>query len=69
MGVITEQTGALSFMGTANANVAKMVIDDINAAGGLLGRPVELYLEDSATTDERRPRPRPPSSCRRTRWT
>jgi branched-chain amino acid transport system substrate-binding protein len=28
-----------------------MVIDDINADGGLLGRPVELYLEDSATTD------------------
>ena len=38
-------------MGTANANVAEMVIDDINAAGGLLGRRVDLYLEDSATTD------------------
>src|SRR6202000_2967456 len=24
---------------------------DINAAGGLLGRPVELHLEDSETTD------------------
>ena len=32
VGVITDQTGALSFMGIANANVAKMVIDDINAA-------------------------------------
>jgi branched-chain amino acid transport system substrate-binding protein len=51
VGVITDQTGALSFMGTANANVAKMVIDDINAKGGLLGRKIELYLEDSATTD------------------
>ena len=51
VGVITDVTGALSFMGTANANVAEMVIDDINAAGGLLGRPVELYLEDSATAD------------------
>ena len=51
VGVITDQTGALSFMGIANANVAKMVIDDINAKGGLLGRPVDLYLEDSATTD------------------
>jgi branched-chain amino acid transport system substrate-binding protein len=51
VGVITDQTGALSFMGIANANVAKMVIDDINAQGGLLGRQVELYLEDSATTD------------------
>src|SRR3954467_8080473 len=51
IGLITDQTGALSFMGIANANVARMVIDDINAAGGLLGRKVELYLEDSKTTD------------------
>ncbi len=49
--VITDQTGALSFMGIANANVAKMVIEDINAGGGLLGRPVELFIEDSATDD------------------
>ena len=28
-----------------------MVIDDINAKGGLLGRQIDLYLEDSATTD------------------
>ncbi len=52
VGVITDQTGALSFMGIANANVARMVIDDINARGGLLGRQVELCLEDSATMDD-----------------
>src|SRR3954452_13987650 len=51
VGVITDQTGPLSFMGIANANVAKMVIDDINAAGGLLGRRLDLHLEDSETTD------------------
>ena len=51
MGVITDQTGALSVMGIANANVARMVINDINAKGGLLGRQIDLYLEDSATTD------------------
>jgi branched-chain amino acid transport system substrate-binding protein len=51
VGVITDQTGPLSFMGIANANVARMVIDDINANGGLLGRRVDLYLEDSETTD------------------
>jgi branched-chain amino acid transport system substrate-binding protein len=38
-------------MGIANANVATMVIDDINADGGLLGRRIELHLEDSATVD------------------
>jgi branched-chain amino acid transport system substrate-binding protein len=52
VGLITDQSGALSFMGIANANVARMVIEDINAAGGLLGRPVELFIEDSATDDE-----------------
>lgn len=52
VGVITDQTGPLSFMGAANANVATMVVDDINAAGGLLGRRLALYLEDSETTDE-----------------
>jgi len=51
VGVITDQTGPLSFLGIANANVAKMVINDINAKGGLLGRQIDLYLEDSATTD------------------
>ena len=36
----------------ANANVARMVIGDINAKGGLLGRQLELCLEDGATDDD-----------------
>jgi branched-chain amino acid transport system substrate-binding protein len=28
-----------------------MVVGDLNAKGGLLGRTIELYLEDGATTD------------------
>src|SRR5438270_8143744 len=51
VGLVTDKTGSLSFMGIANVNVAKMVIDDINVRGGLLGRPVELFVEDSATDD------------------
>lgn len=51
VGVITDMTGSLSSFGIANANVAKMVIDDINAQGGLLGRKIALYLEDSESTD------------------
>ena len=51
VGVIADQTGPLSFIGIANANVARMVIGDINAKGGLLGRSVELILEDSETND------------------
>ncbi|HMC95083.1 MAG TPA: substrate-binding protein, partial [Polyangia bacterium] len=51
VGVIADKTGPLSFAGIANANVAKMVIDDINAKGGLLGRQIDLYVEDGATID------------------
>src|SRR5215212_38106 len=51
VGVIADQTGPLSFVGLANANVARMVIGDINAKGGLLGREVKLCLEDSETSD------------------
>jgi urea transport system substrate-binding protein len=51
VGVIADQTGPLSIIGRANANVARMVVGDINAKGGLLGRQLELHLEDSATDD------------------
>jgi ABC-type branched-subunit amino acid transport system substrate-binding protein len=51
VGVIADQTGPLSFVGAANANVARMVIGDIDARGGLLGRRLELLLEDGATDD------------------
>jgi len=52
VGVITDLTGPLSFMGIANANVADMVVQDINDSGGLLGRPLRLIVEDSATDDD-----------------
>ncbi|MFO1151196.1 MAG: substrate-binding protein [Alsobacter sp.] len=51
VGLIADQTGPLSFVGVANANVARMVVDELNEAGGLLGRPVELIVEDGATID------------------
>jgi len=51
VGLIADQTGPLSFVGLANVNVARMVIGDVNAKGGLLGRHVDLCIEDSATDD------------------
>ncbi len=51
VGVIAELTGAISFMGIADANVCRMVVEDMNEAGGLLGRPVELIIEDGRTED------------------
>lgn len=51
VGVIADQTGALSAMGSAQANTAKLVVDEINASGGVLGRQLELLVEDSASDD------------------
>jgi ABC-type branched-subunit amino acid transport system substrate-binding protein len=52
LGVVADLTGPMSFMGIADANVARMVVDEINVAGGLLGRRIELHIEDSETTDD-----------------
>jgi ABC-type branched-subunit amino acid transport system substrate-binding protein len=51
VGMIAELTGPLAFMGLANANVATMTVEDINASGGLLGRRLDLIIEDGATND------------------
>jgi branched-chain amino acid transport system substrate-binding protein len=52
VGLIADLTGPLSFVGLANANVARMVVDELNAGGGLLGRRLDLRVEDSATDDD-----------------
>jgi len=49
VGVVTDLTGAIGYAGKANANIAKMVVDDLNAGGGLLGRKVALVVVDSAS--------------------
>jgi ABC-type branched-subunit amino acid transport system substrate-binding protein len=52
IGVIADRTGDLSIMGGAQVNVATLVVEEINVSGGLLGRRIELIIEDSATDDE-----------------
>jgi ABC-type branched-subunit amino acid transport system substrate-binding protein len=51
VGIATDLTGAIAYEGTANANVAKMVVEDINSAGGILGRPIELLIVDTASDE------------------
>jgi branched-chain amino acid transport system substrate-binding protein len=51
VGIATDLTGAIGYAGNANANVAKMVVKDINAKGGVLGRPIELFVEDTASNE------------------
>lgn len=52
VGIATDLTGPISWGGIPNSQVAKMVIDEINAAGGLLGRPLQMILEDTATNEQ-----------------
>src|ERR1700693_361550 len=51
VGVATDLTGAAGYAGNADAHGAKMVVKDINNAGGILGRPVELFIEDTASNE------------------
>src|ERR1700721_171850 len=51
VGIATDLTRPIGYAGNADANVAKMVIKEINDAGGLLGRPLELFIEDPASNE------------------
>jgi len=51
VGIATDLTGPIGYAGNADANVAKMVIKELNDAGGLLGRPLELFIEDTASNE------------------
>ncbi len=47
IGVIQPLTGAFAASGTYVANGARIAADEINAAGGVLGRKLELVVEDN----------------------
>ncbi|MBS0558853.1 MAG: substrate-binding protein [Proteobacteria bacterium] len=49
MGIATDITGAIAPSGNANWQVAQFTVEKINAGGGIGGRPIELYLEDTAS--------------------
>src|ERR1700751_5181648 len=51
VGIATDLTGPIGYAGNADAKVAKMVVKSINDAGGLLGRPLELFIEDTASNE------------------
>jgi ABC-type branched-subunit amino acid transport system substrate-binding protein len=49
MGIATDITGAIAPSGNANWQTAQFTVKQINDAGGILGRPIELLLEDTAS--------------------
>src|SRR5215470_13517393 len=51
VGIATDLTGGIAYVGNACANVAKMVMKDVNSAGGIFGRPVELFIVDTASNE------------------
>lgn len=52
VGIATDLTGPISWGGIPNSQVAKLAIEQINASGGLLGRPLQMILEDTATNEQ-----------------
>jgi ABC-type branched-subunit amino acid transport system substrate-binding protein len=49
VGIATDITGAIAAGGNASWQVAQFTVEKINQSGGILGQPIELYLEDTAS--------------------
>ena len=49
MGIATDITGPIAPSGNADWQVAQFAVEQINGAGGIGGRPIELFLEDTAS--------------------
>jgi branched-chain amino acid transport system substrate-binding protein len=47
IGAVLEVTGGASFLGEPGKNSVKMVEEQVNAAGGILGHPIELIVYDT----------------------
>lgn len=48
IGMIDPETGTYAALGGNEIKGAKLAVDQINASGGILGRPMQLLIEDSA---------------------
>lgn len=53
IGAIFSVTGPASFLGAPESKTAKMLVDKINASGGVLGRKLELIIKDSGGNPEK----------------
>src|SRR5882762_7354566 len=48
IGMVDPLTGAYAAVARSEVEGAKLALDEVNAKSGMLGRPVELLVEDSA---------------------
>jgi branched-chain amino acid transport system substrate-binding protein len=53
IGAILAVTGPASNLGAPEARTLQMLVEDINAKGGVDGKPVELLLKDSGSSPEK----------------
>jgi branched-chain amino acid transport system substrate-binding protein len=51
IGMVAPVTGAQAETGSYEIQGAKLAVEEINKAGGLLGRPIELVIEDDQATN------------------
>ena len=49
IGAVTCLTGTLSTFGVSSVQGAKLAVEQINAAGGILGQPIQLIVEDNGS--------------------
>ena len=52
VGYLAALTGDYAAYGITEVNMAKLVVGDVNAKGGVLGRPIELVIYDTKTRNE-----------------
>jgi branched-chain amino acid transport system substrate-binding protein len=52
VGFVAQLTGVQAELGVQERNGAQLAVEEINAAGGIAGRPIELILQDDLGTPE-----------------
>lgn len=53
IGAILAVTGGASFLGAPESKTLEMMVEEINADGGVLGRQIELIIKDSAASADK----------------
>ena len=53
IGAILSVTGPASFLGAPEAKTLEMLVEDINAKGGIIGRKVQLIVKDTGGSPEK----------------
>ena len=53
LGAILAETGPASFLGTPEAKTLRMLVEDVNAKGGINGKKIELIIKDTGADPQK----------------